>query len=616
MESYSTIVLLAAALALLLTLLLVRHRNKQHQEILNARDTATEDLQQIELMRVQNPTEQDQQAYDLIETERQKVWTSLSTKTSIAPGKIYQLSFGLIQDIAAIYYPEDESPIFNASVFDLLELNYRIIERIKEYLDEFPLNTIKDLNIDDVLRYKGYYDRLSDFQLVKLAKDHKYLYTLGKYAWMGYNALNPWYWGRKVVFTAGKEGALRYLLTLIITIVGEEAVLVYSRRNIRAKAVAVEKSIAFEMINMAVNDGVVSQEECEVILNFVLHNPRLDDQIKVTLLKTLLRKRSVKTTISPELYDDKERKRLLAEVERVAKADTFGLLKKQEALKTLEKSLALTSEYRTKLELTPHEEVQSWDLMQQNRRREEAILRLMVQAGAIEGMLPKSLQDYVIQRASSYPLPFNEEEQQGILSEESDPTPQDTLTDLIRTKTDRERTLTEVLDGLLWYVPFSREKEQFYTLIVSALDMKNAGETILCKRLVQMLPSGKLIEKPPAEVLKYLYRLLMQDEQITALQKTASKYPFTPEGDRGKTKEADFWLCVTMDRVLVLAATKVDTTVYQHHVEYPDDLSVRVHSGRLSDRYILQGNAGEIHLESVLFRADHLKKALHQYIES
>ncbi len=614
MDSYSTAVLLFAALILLSALLLLRRRNEKHQEELIAREADKEIFKQIELIRVQNPTEQDLQAYALIESERQKIWKSLSTKTSITPRKIYQFSFDLIREIAATYNPDSENPEFQASVSDLLELNYRIIERVRGYLEEFPLNTIKNLNIQDILRYRGYYDRLSELELVKLAKKHKYLYTIGKYAWMGYNVINPWYWGRKVVFTAGKEGTFRYLLTAIITIVGEEAILVYSKRNIKAKAVAVEKNIAFEMINMAVIDGVVSQEEYEVILNFILYNPRLDDQMKVTLLRALLRKRPVKSAISPDTYDDKEKKRLLAEVERVAKADKLGILKKREALRSLEESLALTSEYRTQLELAPQAEVHSWDLMQQNRQREAAILRLMVQAGTVEGPVPESLREYIIQRATSYPLPFREEEQEGILREETVPTSQDTLTNLIPTKSDKERALSEVLDALLWYLPFTRKKEEFYTLIVSALDMKKAGDTILTKRLEQLLPSGKLIEKPPAELTKYLSRLLTQDEQIRALQSTATKYKFLTRDETPKQKETELWICVTTGRVLVLAAMKINGTIYQHHVEFQDDLTVRVEAGKLSDTYILQGKPGEIRLENVLFRSSNLKNALQQYL--
>lgn len=600
---------------LLSTLVLVRRRNHKIQKELQARaEEEVRDLEQIELMRVQNPTEEDVRAYTLIEEERQKVWKSLSVDTSIAPRTIYQLAFDLVRDIAAIYYPDTENPMFKASIFDLLELNYRIIERVKESLDEFPLNTIKDMDIHEILRYKGYYDKITDFKFVKLAQEHKYLYSVGKYAWMGYNALNPWYWGRKVAYTAGKEGTVRYLLSVIITVVGEESVLVYSSRNIRAKAVAIEKNIAFEMINMALADGDVSQKEYEILLDFILGNPRLDDQLKVMLMKAVMRKRSTKTTRSADMYGDKEKRRLLAEVEKVAKADNLGLLKKREALKALEEALAVTSAYRSQLEVTPHAEIQARDLMEHNRRREEALLRLLAQAGALSGPLPDALKDYIIQRATSYPTPFNADEQQAILQEATVSTQLDTLTDLIRAKTDKERALSEILDMLLWYPPFSQDKEIFYQQIITALDLKKSGKTLLHSGLRHKLPSGKLIDKPPFDILKLLYRVLEAEEQVLALQHTSTKYRFPVGGKSGKPKDTDSWLAVTSQRVCVLAAVTVDETFYHHAEIFGDALQAQIESGRLHDVYSLDDGEHKFRVEKTLFRSSGFKQALQGYI--
>jgi hypothetical protein len=433
---------------------------------------------------------------------------------------------------------------------------------------------------------------------------------------MGYNALNPWYWGRKAVFTAGKEGTLRYLLTVIITIVGEEAVLVYSKRHVRKRTVAVEKNIAFEMINMAVLDNVVSQEEYETVLHFVLNNPHLSEQIKVTLLKALLRKRPVKTLPVPSTFSEKEKRRLLSQVERVAKADKLSILKKREALKALETSLNLESSYRAQLELAPHEEVHSADLMRQHRQREEALLKLIVQAGSLHGSFPEALRDYIIQRAISYPLPFDDSEQTQILREATNPTSLDTLTNSIRTKDEKTRTLSEILDTLLWYLPFTRQKETFYTKLVTALDLKSEGNKFLRRRLDQLLPPDKEIETPPFEVLKSLFRLLTQEEQITALQETSSSYQFILKNDqKTRNKNAPFWLCITTKRILVLAATILDHTIYHHYLEFQDDLTIHKEQGKLYDTYLLQDTKHEIHLQNTLFHASKLQHSLEPYLK-
>jgi len=115
---------------------------------------------------------------------------------------------------------------------------------------------------------------------------------------------------------------------------------------------------------------------------------------------------------------------------------------------------------------------------------------------------------------------------------------------------------------------------------------------------------------------KYLCRLLGQEEQITALQSTATKYKFIARDAKSKQKETELWICVTTSRILVLAATTIDGIIYQHHVEFQKDLTVRVEAGKLTDTYILQGKKGEIRLESNLFRSSNLKNALQQYLPS
>ena len=345
MENYSTIALVFAALILMLALLVVRrHDRKQDKE---KPDRAIEDgnLQEIELIRVQNPSSKDKKAYEWIEAERKKVWTRFSFKTSLAPREIWQMALDLIKEIAAIYYPDAENPQFQASIDDLLGLNERIVKRLQEYLEKPPLNTIKGLNIQDVLTYKKRYERFSQSSGIQFVQKHKRLYSIGKYAWTVRNFFNPWYWGRKVVYTAGKEGLYRHLMGVVLKVVGEEAIWVYSQRAARKEAVVFEKNIALEMINMACVDNVVSSEAYEVVLNFILNNSKFDDWVKVTLLKTLQNKRPVKSTCAFDTYNDQEKKRLLAEVERVVKADKPETLKKRNALKSLKKLLMSSSRY-------------------------------------------------------------------------------------------------------------------------------------------------------------------------------------------------------------------------------------------------------------------------------
>ena len=131
----------------------------------------------------------------------------------------------------------------------------------------------------------------------------------------------------------------------------------------------------------------------------------------------------------------------------------------------------------------------------------------------------------------------------------------------------------------------------------------------------KLLPSHKLIDKPPFPLLKSLCRLIQQDEQITALQQTGTTYQFIINGEKSQKKDADFWLCVTTTRILVLAAVMRDSTIYHHHLEFSPEITVQIESGTLHDTYMLKDRGQEIRLENILFHSAHLKRALEQYIQ-
>ena len=339
MDTYSLIALIFVALILISVLLAFRRHNRKKRQEEIARAIEEGDYQDIELIRLQNPSQKDEQAYELIEGKRQKVLTSFSLKTSLAPRKIWKMSFDLVREIAAIYHPDIEDPQLQASIVDLLDLNERIVKRVKKRVEDFP-NMIKNINIQNVVNSKTRFDEFSQSAIIKFPQNHKYLYSIGKKAWWA-RTLVKGGWGLvgRLTVTATKEAAYRSLLSVIIYEVGKETIFTYSKRHISKEAVALDKNIAFEMINMALVDNIVSSEEYEVILNFILNNSNFDDHIKIILLKALKRRRPVKSDIPVDKYNEKEKKRLLAEVKRVAKADKLDTLKKSEALIALEESL-------------------------------------------------------------------------------------------------------------------------------------------------------------------------------------------------------------------------------------------------------------------------------------
>jgi hypothetical protein len=332
------IILFFAGLALLAALVILRlRRNKRRSDNQGMMDPG-DVLERIALLRSQFPAPADQQACDRIETEMKAVSRHFSMNTSIAPKKVYEMAAGLTREIAGIYYPETDNPVLQASISDLLRLNERIVTRLNLKVREFPLNTVKDINIQKILQGKDYYDSKIKSKIEWLKK-YETLYKIGSHAWLSYNALNPWYWGRKIAYTSAREITFRYLLKWVITIVGEEAMAVYSRRDINTREAALERDLAFAMVDMACTDKEISKESYAVVLEQVLNKTQLSDAARVNVLRTLTVKEPGGTFTPTGVYTEKQAERLLENVKRVAAADGSLSPEKRERLDALEREL-------------------------------------------------------------------------------------------------------------------------------------------------------------------------------------------------------------------------------------------------------------------------------------
>ncbi len=193
--------------------------------------TENENLQisDIPIQKIENPTEQDQQAYEIIRSYRKKIWMRFSLKTQFNIATVNSVSYELIRQIAAVYYPRSLNPELQVTIVDLIDLNQRVIFRLRAVLDRFPLKSLKGIKLGQVIRYKELYDKISGKRLVKLIKN-RWVRRITKGMMMAANYANPKYWITRSILKGSKEVTLRYLLASVVTIVGEEAVLLYRKQ--------------------------------------------------------------------------------------------------------------------------------------------------------------------------------------------------------------------------------------------------------------------------------------------------------------------------------------------------------------------------------------------------
>ena len=115
-------------------------------------------------------------------------------------------------------------------------------------------------------------------------------------------------------------------------------------------------------------------------------------------------------------------------------------------------------------------------------------------------------------------------------------------------------------------------------------------------------------------MLKALFRILTQEEQLLAFLETATSYQFVISSEKTAKKDAPYWVCVTTTRVFVLAAALIGQTLYQHHLEFQQDFVVELKEGKFSDTYIFRDAAQELRLQSAMFHSANLKKALKAHL--
>jgi hypothetical protein len=175
------------------------------------------------------PRPEDQAAREIIRQYRRRYLLKLWPDTAFSFRVVNDLALEMIQEIAGVYYPEDDRPELRASLKDLVALYNRVGARLQALLDTRALRPFRDVEMQTVLRYQEMYQSVKNHWGYQFIKRH-HLDKAAKWGWAALNYANPWYWGRKAAYEGSKELAARVALARIADIVGEEARLLYSRR--------------------------------------------------------------------------------------------------------------------------------------------------------------------------------------------------------------------------------------------------------------------------------------------------------------------------------------------------------------------------------------------------
>ena len=296
-QAYWWLWALAGVVALfwLASLMLVRYLTLRRLSAALKREAALEDLDEV---RLPHPQPQDHEALLLLKDYRRRYLLKLWPYTTLNFKEINNLCQTLVAEIASIYYPEDERPELRASLADLVSLYRRVGVRLGSWLESTPFRPLKDMELSTVFFLHTAYQKIKGHPVHQFLLRH-HMYRLARWAWGAANLVNPYYWGRQAAYRGGREFLARTFLAKLVTVVGEEAMRLYSRRAPNFRLFRRYQVGVQEMINLGLREnGTLPAEVAAHLLQTILKTKGLEDQEKVALLKKLSSPRQRDTALA------------------------------------------------------------------------------------------------------------------------------------------------------------------------------------------------------------------------------------------------------------------------------------------------------------------------------
>ncbi len=281
MDIWLGLIIAAVSLAWLVSLLAVRLWTKR--QVLRQLTTTSWESEEIALP-FSDLRPEDRQALELVRDYRRRYLLKISSDTDFTFRSLLNLAMDLTQQIAAVYHPGEERPELHASLAQLLNLQIRIGVKLQGLLETLPLQAIKNIKLQTILQCHDLYKFCLSHPAYRLVRDY-HLDKVGRWLWMLKNLANPWYWGRRLAYTGGKELLTRYFWGRAISIIGLEAIRLYSGRASGEEVGRLYDLAWQELQQMTAGDPVLETKALQFYLRLVLHSRELPETTKLRLLQ-------------------------------------------------------------------------------------------------------------------------------------------------------------------------------------------------------------------------------------------------------------------------------------------------------------------------------------------
>ncbi|MDD3382406.1 MAG: hypothetical protein PHT83_02720 [Bacilli bacterium] len=142
--------------------------------------------------------------------------------------EVKYIAVRLIEDIAKVYHPKSNHPLYELSVDEVIQLNKYITERVNEIFDRTALRFLRKQKISSVLNFFDTKKKIEESKANKMLTKFKITDTIN-FSRKVINVFNPAFWTRKLINGVTIPKVTNKIALTVIDIVAEETNKIYSK---------------------------------------------------------------------------------------------------------------------------------------------------------------------------------------------------------------------------------------------------------------------------------------------------------------------------------------------------------------------------------------------------
>ncbi len=237
-----------------------------------------------ELDRLTPLTAKDEEAVALVRRLRSQVWELPDAELQLNIEALTQRAFQVVRSVASVYHPDKESPQYEASLLQLLQLIRRVVVRIQRVSGVAPFRYLGVRKLSDYQRYYEVYRRINENPLLMALKRHPTIFRVARWAVNLKNLGNPLYWAGRELSREGYFYMVRWFHLTFVSQVGREAIRLYSGRRFQSDVDRDGVLLFYRLYALTRQWGGPSGDDWAALVEYLTAHTGLEPEIKVHVL--------------------------------------------------------------------------------------------------------------------------------------------------------------------------------------------------------------------------------------------------------------------------------------------------------------------------------------------